>query len=270
MFDIGRDRHGLISLHQKLTENRGWAAANNAVKLLSYLYNRAIRIEEDLSANPTVAVTYNKDRTRDTALSDERLTEWFDSVTALTNPVKRLFWITVLFTGARRNQLTTAEWSHIDLGSSPRWHFPDENAKAGRGYDIPLSPFVAKMLRAWRHYVEQEYPTSPQCRFVFPSAKSKSGHLESPRNERQGLTVSAHPLRHTFRTQGIAVRLSKTEAKILMGHKLSRADMDERYITRSDAVEKVRPQQEAMTARYMKLLGLTDASIESIIWPKNQ
>jgi integrase len=123
-----------------------------------------------------------------------------------------------------------------------------------------------KLLQEWHTYVQKEYPIAPQSEYVFPSAKSAEGHLKKPRNERQGLKETAHPLRHTFRTQGVAVRLFKTEAKILMGHKLSGGEMDERYITRADAVEKVRPQQDAMTARYLKLLGLNDASIKTIIW----
>lgn len=274
MLDIGRDRAALIALHEKLTKDRGWAAGNNAIRLVAYLYNRAIRIEEDLPANPTIAVAYNKERKRDTALSDKQLKDWYRRVMLLSNPVKRLFWLIVLLTGGRREQMAAARWEHIDFDlqkkrdrepSKPRWHFPDENAKAGRGYDIPVAPFTVKLLGAWKAYVEKEYPIAQQCQFVFPSAKSSEGHLKKPRNERQGLTETAHPLRHTFRTQGLAVRLSKTEAKILMGHKLSGGEMDERYITRSDAVEKVRPQQDAMTARYTKLLGLTEASIPEII-----
>jgi integrase len=99
----------------------------------------------------------------------------------LSNPSKRMFWITVLFTDARRSQLAAAEWSHIDFDvrkkgdkepSKPKWHFPDENAKAGHGYDIPLSRFMSKLLSEWHRYVQHEYSIESQCRFVFPSAKS--------------------------------------------------------------------------------------------------
>ena len=275
--EIGTSKLEIIALHRKLTDNHGWATANNAIKLLSYVYNRASEIEDDLRVNPCRAVHYNEERKRDTALSDKQLKDWYRRVMLLSNPVKRMYWITVLLTGGRREQMAAAKWEHIDFDpkskrdkepSRPTWHFPDENAKARRGYDIPLAPFVVKLLRAWRAYVETEYAIPPQRQFVFPSAKSAEGHLKKPRNERQGLKETAHPLRHTFRTQGLAVRLSKTEAKILMGHKLSRGEMDERYITRRDAVEKVRPQQEAMTARYTKLLALSDASIPQIIQRK--
>jgi integrase len=277
MLEIGNSKLEIIALHKKLTEEHGWAAGNNAIKLLSYVYNRASEIEDDLRVNPCRAVHYNEERKRDTALSDTQLRDWFRRVMLLANPVKRMYWLTVLLTGGRREQMAAAKWDHINFDikskrdkepSRPTWHFPDENAKAGRGYDIPLAPFVVKLLGAWQTHVQQEYPTAPQCGFVFPSAKSAEGHLKKPRNERQGLKETAHPLRHTFRTQGMdkAIRLSKTEAKILMGHKLSRGEMDERYITRADAVEKVRPQQEAMTARYLKLLRLTDDSIKAIIW----
>lgn len=278
MFDIGSSKLEIIELHKALTKRHGWASGNNAIKLLSYVYNRALEIEDDLKANPCRAVKYNEERVRNTALSDQKLKDWFDSVMLLSNPVKRVYWLTVLLTGGRRDQMAAAKWSHIDFDLRPKrmegnqavpsrakWHFPNENAKGGRGYDVPLAPFVAKLLRAWKSYVEDRYPIKPHSDFVFPSAISKEGHLKKPRNEKQGLTVTAHPLRHTFRTQGVAVKLSDTEAKLLMGHKLSRANMSERYITREDAVEKVRPQQEAMTARYLELLGLNEASIADII-----
>ena len=279
MQEIGNSKLEIIALHKKLTEDHGWASGNNAIKLLSYVYNRASKIEDDLRVNPCRAVKMNPERHRQTALSDKHLKDWYRRVMLLSNPVKRMYWLTVLLTGGRREQMAAAKWSHINFDikskrdkdpSRPTWHFPDENAKGGRGYDIPLAPFMVKLLRAWHPFVQKEYSTAPQREFVFPSAKSAEGHLKKPRNERQGLKETAHPLRHTFRTQGMdeTVRLQKTEAKILMGHKLSRGEMDERYITRADAVEKVRPQQEAMTARYLKLLGITEASIPAIIETK--
>ena len=136
------------------------------------------------------------------------------------------------------------------------------------GYTIALSSFVAKFLEEWQKYVQSEYPVKPQVLHVFPSTKAKEGHLKAPRNEKEGLTVSAHPLRHSYRTHGVDVELSEIESKLLMGHKLSKSDMSERYITRDNTTEYMRPKQEAMTKRYCGLLKLTDASIKKIIWSK--
>jgi integrase len=193
----------------------------------------------------------------------------------LSNPVKRAYWFLVFMTSGRRSQMASAEWPHIDFDARPKgdktplkptWRFPDENVKMGNGYTIALSPFVAKFLQEWRKYVESEYPVKPQMLHVFPSAKTKEGHIKAPRNEKQGLKTTAHPLRHTYKTQSMAVGLSDTEAKLLMGHKLSKSDMGERYITRANTPEYMRPRQEEMTARYVKMLGLTEASIKEIIW----
>jgi len=275
MLEIGASKLEIIALHHKLTSNHGWAAGNNAIKLLSYVYNRASEIEDDLRVNPCRAVRLNEERQRDTALSDKQLKDWYRRVMLLSNPVKRVYWLVVLLTGGRREQMAKAKWSHINFDvkkrgdkppSLPTWFFPDENAKAGQGYKIPLAPFAVRFLQEWRQYVEKEYPIQPQMAHLFPSWKTTEGHIKNPRNERQGLKETAHPLRHTFRTQGVSVRLSQTESKLLMGHKLSRGDMSERYITRDDAVEKVRPLQVAMSDRYQKLLGLTDASIKLIVW----
>jgi integrase len=275
MLDIGKDKYGLPDLHERITKESGWAAANNSVKVLSYVYNRALDFEDDLPANPKRRVKMNPEVSRDTALSDSDLSGWFEQVMKLSNPVKRAYWFLVLMTAGRRAQIAAAEWSHIDFDrkkkgdktpSKPTWRFPDENTKMGHGYTIALSPFVAKFLEEWRKYVEQEYPTEPQALHVFPSAKTKEGHLKSPRNEKQGLAVSAHPLRHSYRTFGVGVGLSDVESKLLMGHTLSKSDMGERYITRGNTTEYMRPKQEAMTKRYCALLGLTDASIKQIIW----
>lgn len=277
MLEIGQDKFGLPNLHERLTKESGWAAANNAIKLVSRVYDRALDFEDDLPANPKRRVEMNPEVSRDTALSDAGLPEWFASVMKLSNPVKRAYWFLVLMTGGRRTQMAKAEWAHINFdrkrkrdktASKPTWMFPDENAKMSHGYTIALSTFVARFLEEWRKYVESEYPVKPQVRFVFPSAKTEEGHIKAPRNEKQGLKVSAHPLRHSYRTHGVDVGLSETESKLLMGHTLSKSNMGERYITRENTTEYMRPKQEAMTKRYCALLGLTDASIKKIIWSK--
>lgn len=277
MLDIGHDKFGLSDLHEQLSKESGWAAANNVVKVLSYVYNRALDFEDDLPANPKRRVKMNPEVARDTALTDADLPERFAEIMKLSNPVKRAYWLIVLMTGGRRSQMAQAEWSHINFDykengdsspSRPTWSFPDENVKTNNGYTIALAPFVAKFLEEWQKYCETEYAVKPQSLFIFPSAKAKTGHLEAPRNEKQGLKISAHPLRHTYRTQGVAVGLSETESKLLLGHKLSKNDMNERYITRQNTCEYMRPKQEAMTARYCSLLGLTESSIHQIVWTK--
>jgi integrase len=277
MLDIGQDKFGLSDLHERVTRESGWAAANNSVKVLSYVYNRALDFEDDLPANPKRRVKMNPEVSRDTALSDSDVPGWFAQVMKLSNPVKRAYWFLVFMTAGRRSQVAAAEWSHIDFDRKkkgdktplkPTWRFPDENTKMGHGYTIALSPFVAKFLEEWRKYVESEYPVEPQVLHIFPSAKTDEGHLKAPRNEKQGLKVSAHPLRHSYRTQGVAVGLSEIESKLLMGHKLSKSNMGERYVTRENTPEYMRPKQEAMTKRYCAMLGLTDASIKEIIWSK--
>ena len=113
------------------------------------------------------------------------------SVMKLSNPVKRAYWFLVLMTGGRRTQMAKAEWAHIDFDrkkkgdkkpSMPVWLFPDENTKGDNGYTIALSPFVVKFLTEWRKYVESEYAVKPQVFHIFPSTKTKEGHLKAPRN----------------------------------------------------------------------------------------
>jgi len=190
MLDIAQDKSVLPDLHERLTRESGWAAANNAIKVFSYVYNRALDFEDDLPANPKRRVEMNPEISRDTALSDTDVPGWFARVMRLSNPVKRAYWFLVFMTGGRREQMAMAEWSHIDFDrkkrgsktpAKPVWKFPDENAKMDHGYNIALSPFVAKFLEEWRKYVAGEYPTKPQYRPESPRQVCSNGVDRSDR-----------------------------------------------------------------------------------------
>ncbi len=275
MEELGRAKMEIIALNERLNEKNGWAAANGTIRLLSHLYNRATELEEGLLANPCRAVKLTKDKVRDTALGEPELKTFWSSVMKLSNPVKRAYWLMVALTGGRRTQIASARWDEVDFGplTGPDahkqgvWTFPDEHAKGGCGYPIPISEFMVKFLLEWRKYVQQEYPVEPQSLHIFPSFKTKEGHIKKPRNEKQGVEVTAHPLRHTWETARVGVGLGEIEALLLLGHTLKKSLMSHRYVTREkvDTVN-LRARQEEMTAHLLKALGISEASIREIIW----
>jgi len=207
----------------------------------------------------------NKERVRDTALGQTDLRFWWAHVMRLHSASKRAYWLTVALTGGRRTQIASSEWKEIDF-EERTWKFPNEHAKAGRGYAIPLSLFAIEFLTEWRKYVN-EY--RPGTRFVFPGKFKKECCLSKPRNDKQGLSAQSHALRHTWETAGVSVGLNDIEAHLLLGHSLHNSNMRHHYVT-PDKVDWARlaTKQEEMAAYLMKALGVNANSIHNIIWKK--
>jgi hypothetical protein len=262
--ELGRAKMEIHALNERLNKNSGWGAANSTIQLLSYLYNRASELEDGLLVNPCNSVVLTKERVRDTALNQNDLRFWWTGVMRLASPTKRAYWLVTALTGGRRTQMASAEWREIDFEKNV-WTFPDEHAKAGRGYQIPLSSFMIEFLTEWRKYIDEYRPASP---FIFPG-KSKNGCLTRPRNEKQGLVASSHPLRHTWETARVGVGLSEMEALLLLGHSLKKGQMSHRYVTREKVdMASLAERQEQMTAFYLKAVGISHETIHEIIWAK--
>lgn len=104
----------------------------------------------------------------------------------------------LLLTGARRNEAAMLTWDRVNLGEG-WWHLPDP--KNSNPVWLPLSS-QARELLAGRSRVEG----NPH---VFPS-RSKAGHVMDTRapleriSKVAGLTLSAHDLRRTFVSIGVA------------------------------------------------------------------
>ena len=268
MEEIGHDRAGVRKLHETITDNAraalvkqkakcgkdvpahaGHAMANNVLRLLKSVYNRA-RVEvPSLPENPTVNVNWHKNRVRDTSLTAEDLQKWFSKVGSLTNPVKRDYWLSVILTGGRRNQIAESLWQDLDLDKGT-WHFPQPKGGVERAYTIPISKYLIARLRKRKAENDKLFPGSP---WIFPSAKAQSGHLSIPRNDKQGLPL-AHTLRHTYRTHSLLAGVSDIESHLLMNHKPDGVNYD--YISRSVTIEHLRMAQERITSHFLSCFGI--------------
>jgi integrase len=268
MEDIGNDRAGVRKLHETTTaagrsglakqkvkcgkevpEHAGHATANNVMRLLKGIYNRA-RVEvPSLPEDPTINVNWHKDRVRNTSLSVDELKGWFGKVEALQNPIKRDYWISVILTGGRRSQIAESEWEHIDFKKAT-WHFPKPKGGTERAYTVPVSEYLLDRLQRRR---EQNDELHAGSKWIFPSEKSKSKHLSIPRNDKQGLPL-AHALRHTYRTHSLIAGVSDIESHLLMNHKPDGVNYD--YISRTVTIEHLRGAQEKITAHFLKHFGV--------------
>jgi integrase len=109
----------------------------------------------------------------------------------------------LMLTGARRNEAAQLTWDRVDLDEG--WfHLPDP--KNRNPVWIPLSTQAVELLKSLPRRKLEDGTESP---YVFPS-RSKAGHVMDTRapleriSKVAGLHLSAHDLRRTFVSVGVA------------------------------------------------------------------
>ena len=211
----GITRKEVRDRHRQLGDRAGPYAANSAMRAFRAIWNRVMREDESLPVCPTINVDWYPERERDSALSPDQLRDWHDKVSALPNPIRRDYYLFVLFTGLRRRSAAEARWEDADLEAATL-RVPKPKGGEIRAFTLPLSDFVVALLRRRREENEPFFPDSP---WIFPAA-SKSGHIEEPKEK--GLP-SPHALRHTY----VSVATNRVELqpyilKLLCNHALPR------------------------------------------------
>ena len=242
--EVGRDRAGVRALYQKLARQHGLASAAQVIRMLSAVYRYFRRVEPDLPECPTIAVDVQAVRARDWGLSPEELRQWWAAVEQLRSPVKRAWWVTALLTGARASSLVHLRWRDVDLDRGTI-HFAV--AKAGRTYTVPASQRLLEHLREWQ-------AQAPPGEWVFESPRRPGAPLFAQvRDDKRGV-MSAHHLRHTYRTTLAELGATPDQARLLLGHSLG-GDVSRGYITAHLLVESLRPLANAVADRYAEILG---------------
>lgn len=156
--DIGLDRSGVRALQRQITKEYGAATSNQVVRLLSSVYRWARKEDTSLPEAPTTAVEVHRISARDWGLSPEDLKKWWRSsqlkdgqtiergVFSLA-PVKRMWWLTALLTGARAGSVEALRWADIDFEKKTvRFRV----TKGDRPYTAPLSDLLATSLKTYR------------------------------------------------------------------------------------------------------------------------
>ena len=251
----GIGRVDVAALHARIGRGNGHYAANRALSLLSAMFNHAIGELAWQGVNPCKSVKRFPERSRDRFLSAEELPRFFQALAAEPNAAMRDFFLLGIFTGARRSNVQAARWQDIDL-LARLWRIPPEASKSGVPIVVPLCEPACEVLR--RRLAEAN--GSP---WVFPSARSASGHLEEPKGvwrrivQRAGLAdVRIHDLR---RSLGSWLAITGAPLAVIgkgLGHSQLRAT--EVYARLS--VEPVREAIDVATAEIMRLANGTPAS----------
>jgi integrase len=183
------------ALHVRIGESSGVYSANRLLALIRAVLNHAIKEELFTNANPAAGIPKFKEQSRDRFLQPDELPRFLAAVNEEPNPTIRDFFLMLLFTGARKENVASMRWCDISY-ELETWRIPE--TKQGKVHFAPLSKPALEILHA-----RQLLKLNSQ--FVFP-ANSKSGHLMDPMKpwnrvlERAGITnrLRLHDLRRTF------------------------------------------------------------------------
>ncbi len=256
--EIGRDRASVRLLQQVLTKKHKPATSNQVMRLLSAVYRWHRKVNTDLPESPMVVAEIHRIKARDWAYSPDELKVWWLSSkeeedgtvvplgVSTLGPIKRMWWLTALFTGGRKGSLEALRWTDVDLDKKV---IRFKVAKGDRPYTVPMADKLAELLSAYKTNTDV-----PQGGWIFPSPMIEGAHLIDVKNPNEGVGP-AHRLRHTYRTTLAELGASPDQARMLMGHSMG-GDVSRGYITTPLVVESLRAMVNAVAQHYLKFLTL--------------
>ncbi len=173
------------------------SAANHLLKSFRTVWNYARRVH-DLPESPTMAIEWFEEKPKGDIIEDLR--KWRHTIDALPNPIHRVFYELILFTGFRKSEAFTLEWKNVH---EDHIHLP--MTKNGRSFDLPILQLHHEILAPMRGL-------SPK--WVFPSPKSKFGHITNAHR----LQWSPHSHRRTFATVAMEAGVLEEIVGRLLNH----------------------------------------------------
>jgi integrase len=152
--------------HNKITKTRGPIAAKRAITTLRTLYLFANNMELT-ERNPAKKVRVAPDKSREVFLTDAEVLVLRRVLQTMPQDAEHFF-ILAMTTGLRRSNVAGMRWEWVDLEGGVVT-IPAEFSKNGEQIAIPLMAEAKQVLTA---------RVGLSDKFVFPSAKAASGHLE--------------------------------------------------------------------------------------------
>ena len=251
----GRRRGPDPKLKQPRTSSRaitGEVTANKALELVRTVYRWASQPQRAYfdGVNPATGHELFPKPSRERFLRPNELRPFFEALAAEPSPAMRDFILLALLTGARRSNVAAMAWSELDLDRA-EWRVPGELMKNGEPQTITLAPEAVEILRARKE--------GSKSRFVFPSDKSESGHIEDPRRawdrvlRASGLTdLCLHDLRRTLGSW--QARMGAT--LLMIGKSLNHKDQASTAIYAHLDLDPVRQSVDRATSAMFEAAGL--------------
>ena len=173
------------------------SGANHLLKYFRTVWNHARRVH-NLPESPTMAIEWYEEQPDGSIIED--LGAWRRRVDKLQNPIHRVFFEFLLFTGFRKSEAFTLEWKDVH---EDHIHLP--MTKNGRSFDLPLLQRHHEILGPVRSLSDQ---------WVFPSPKSNAGYLQNPKR----IEWSPHAHRRTFATVAMEAGVLEEIVGRLLNH----------------------------------------------------
>ncbi len=257
--ELGEDPSKVSERHDYITENHGPSAANGTMRTLRAIYNHARKSHRSLPPeNPTLAVDWNLEKRRDTAMGVDDLPGWFEEARLMRHQVRREFHLFILLSGSRPGAILQARLADLNLRDRIL-HVPRPKGGANKAFDIPLSrPMILcliRAIRAGRALLPEQAKT-----WIFVG-DSESGHMTHHKEDRETLSKWGNDLRQTYRTLGQEAELSEVDMHLLMNHSLPGVNAG--YITRAKLMNTHLRQAQAKLSK----LILGKSKITAPKWP---
>ena len=254
-------RRDVETRFHRITEQHGWAGANQTMKMLRSLYRRPCVDYEGLKNAVELWLAaggkYHPHRRRRISSPAQVLPRWcagFEAV-PMPEPVRDVMWIGV-YTGMRLGEVKPLRWERVDL---EKRILRVEETKTGEVLELPITDQLAAVFGRCR--ARAEAAGGPVAGWLFPSAKSASGHLEeafkfyAPIGKVAGTKFWFHGLRNSFIS--VAERellLPRSLVKRLVNHSRG-SDVTEGYAA-DWTVEQLREPAQRVADRIDTLRGL--------------
>jgi integrase len=263
---LGNDPSVVAARHERITTENGPYIANGCMRSLRAIYNHARKTARSLPAeNPVIAVDWNSEKRRNTALRLSELARWVEELRALENPIRREFHLLLLLSGSRPDALKRARVKHVNF-KSRILHIPKPKGGEVKAFDIPLSRAMIRCLVRVMRLGRVLYPSQAQ-QWLFP-AESDSGHLVEHKEDRATLSKWGNDLRQTYRTVAQTTGIADLDIHLLMNHTVPGVNAG--YINRSKLLsDHLRQQQEMIARKIVEALQRhsTENKREAVTWP---
>lgn len=206
------------ALHAKIGRDHGLYAANRTLSLLAVMFSKAIGWGWK-HPNPTGGIRKFKEKSRERFLQGNELPRFLKALEEEPNRSLADFVMICLLTGARRTNVLSMHWQDINFDQET-WSIRE--TKNGSAHLIPLSSEAIAILKPLFKVRKGDW--------VFPSASSKSGHLEEPKNAWKRILKRAdledlrlHDLRRTLGSWQAATGANSYIIGKSLGHKTQQA-----------------------------------------------
>ena len=204
--------------------------ANRVIVLIKAIFNYLINKKGYVGTNPANAVELYEEKPKNVILFPDEIKKLLEVMSNKGSDKDFLWNMAILFLlifGARSSNVLKMKWSEIDLDNM-LWSVPVTKNKEPKIFTIPvvLLPFFNELKK---YKIEGND-------YVFPSEKSKSGHIFEVKKHLNNLMaeigvtrhIRPHDLRHTYGTMSALLNHSPSIIQTELGHKTMNAS--NRYV----------------------------------------